>query len=124
MMEFYYREPNEEFKIVEVEKSVDTYGMLKRHVRGIIDCVNVGELDIWIDDEGLLKSLDVNLIIKRSRTNKITNNDTVIVGNVVFASTNEAGETIPLTTAAKEIMNNMKPASLGANHMIYIIEDY
>lgn len=115
--------PGGEIRPVDCSDVNTTYDLIKKYVKDTITCCSVGELDIWVDDEGLLKSLDLNIIIKRSRTPEVTNYDTVLVGPAVFASHDEEGETISLTPAAQKILDNMKPAFVGP-YVVYLIEDY
>lgn len=108
---------------VDVENYEDTYDMLKSQINGTIAVTAVGELDIWIDDEGLLKQLSPTILIKRSKGNSITNKDTLLVGPVVLASRDEEGETIGLTESAKDVVSNMQPALLG-EWPVFVIEQY
>lgn len=117
------RKPGDEklAQTMEQIKGESTYEILKRGIGGTLSCVRVNELDIWIDDEGLLKHLEPNIVIKRSKTNQLTDRDTLLVGPVVFASNDGYGDTIGLSPEAIEIVENMKTAMMGP-YPIYIIE--
>jgi len=121
--EMMYRMPGEDLKMMEGVNKKNTYECISGKIQDCMDACRHGELDMYVDDAGLMKELEPNILIKRSRTNNITDRDTLLVGPVVFTSTDHGGNTISLTPKAKEIIANMKPARLGF-WQIYIIEAY
>lgn len=63
-------------------------------VGGYIECLHVGNgVDMWLNDEGKLHGLPVNIVLGSSDREIL---DT-IQGDVFFASANDEGETIGLT---------------------------
>lgn len=105
------------------EAHESSYNTLKKEIDGTLDVVQLNDLDIWLDGEGLLKELKPTLIIKNAKSNKITDRDIFIVGPVVFASHNEEGDTISLTDSAAEILEKFIPAYLGENK-VFIYKNY
>jgi hypothetical protein len=129
---FMYRMPGQDkpVKFTNDHNAKNSYDMLKHYIKDSITCASVGELDIWVDDEGLLKELPVNIIIKRSRGMEITARDTVLVGPAVFASHDAEGESIPPTAKAQSLLANMRPAGWSTKNnpdsmeLVYIIEAF
>lgn len=106
---------------IEAEKYPTTYEMLRDEIGGTIDvCMIDGVLDIWVDDEGMLKGLSPTILIKRSKKPELTDYDTLLVGPAVFASHNSSGDTISLTEEAIEIINQMQPALLGITPILVL----
>jgi hypothetical protein len=101
----------------------ESYDILKKEIDGTLDIVQLYDLDIWVNDEGLLLELEPTLIIKNSPLPTITNDDIYLVGPIVFASSNEMGDTVSLTNEAKMIMNSFVPAKLG-DHNILVYQNY
>ncbi|UDY80691.1 hypothetical protein [Geobacillus phage GR1] len=113
-------------KITFKKSQESSYSTLKRELDdSVLDVRQIGELDLWFDDEFLLKedSPIPTVIIKNSRTANLTDYDIILCGNVVFASHDEEGNTVSLTKEALEIMNEFKPALLGSN-VVYVYENY
>lgn len=102
-----------EFEIAYKKGRGDTYPILKKEINGTLDVVAVNQLDIWVDDEGLLKGLDPTLIIKNDKSPNITDRDIFLVGPLLFASHDGEGETVSLTAGAKLILKQFKPCILG-----------
>jgi hypothetical protein len=72
------------------------------------------ELDIWYDDEFLLKGDPLpTLIIKNSKEPKLTDYDIFLCGNIMFASHDKEGDTVSLTDKAKQKLKRLKQAKLG-----------
>lgn len=102
-----------------------TYDVLKAGIDdATLDVVQVGDLDIWVDDEGLLKGLDPTIIIKRSEGDSITEMDTLLVGPVVFAGSNQQGDTVGLSPKAIKIIESMQPAiiNMDGGKPVYVIQ--
>lgn len=78
------------------ERTIDgELNTMQKIVGGILDVVGLPEgIDMWVDDEGLLKGSKVNLILIDSVSN---NPLQYIVGNVFFASSDDEDETIGLS---------------------------
>jgi hypothetical protein len=113
-------------KITFRKSQESSYSTLKRELNdAVFDVRQIGELDLWFDDEFLLKeeSPIPTVIIKNSRTVSLTDYDIVLCGNVVFSSHDEEGNTVSLTEGALEIIKEFKPALLGLN-IVYVYENY
>ena len=82
-----YAEEVREIETLELED-------MQKMVGGLIECFHVGNgVDMWLNDEGKLLSLPVNIAIGSAEREIL---DT-IHGDVFFASGNDEGETIGLT---------------------------
>lgn len=110
-------------KQVDTTNFESTYNIIKNQVDGYLDVVAVDELDIWVDDEGLLKNLQPSILIKRSKKDELTNQDILLVGTAVFTSHDEEGDTIGLTDNAIKIIEEMKPAIIGMKPVL-LLERY
>ena len=68
----------------------------------------VGELDVWHDEEFLLRGLHrtefFTTILKREDVSLVTNRDVTLYGNLLFASSDKEGETIGLNEEAFETL--------------------
>lgn len=76
----------------------DSYNMLSESVGGYVECVSLTPtIDMWINEEGKLLGLEPNIIATELlwETSRVMND--IIVGNVVFASNDEEGETTGLS---------------------------
>lgn len=79
------------------------------------------ELDIFYDDEFLLKANpEPTLVIKNSSSPFINNEDIILCGTFIFTSYNKEGETVSLSDKAKEpanffiiLVDNIKLYRLG-----------
>lgn len=96
----------------------ETYDIVSKEIGGILDVLSIDDLDIWLDDEGLLKELEPTIIIKNSEKPRLTDQDILIVGPVVFASSDEEGETISLTDNAKEQLNKFERVFIGDRYIL------
>ena len=109
-----------EFEIQYKESKEDSYDILKKEIRGTLDVVRLNQLDIWVDDEGLLKNLDPTLIIKNDKSPNLTDRDIFLVGPLLFASHDGGGETVSLKAGADLILKQFKPCILGDKRvMVY-----
>jgi hypothetical protein len=70
--------------VTEIESSLSA---MQKVVGGYLDCVRVGGLDLWVNDEGLLEGLPFNRMIE----------GVALVGPILVAGSNEEGDTIGLT---------------------------
>lgn len=94
-----YKRPGEQAKLVECDSETVPTAVIKK---GVDDAwfdmthIKVGGqvLDVWVDDEGLLKNLQFNFLNPH-----ITQ---VIVGPVVVCAGDAEGESIPLTKEIAE----------------------
>jgi len=74
-----------------------SYNMLSGAVGGWIQCVPLGELDLWVNEEGKLDGLEHNPIATALWIDTYGNTDR-IVGNAVFTSgTDDEGNTLGLS---------------------------
>ena len=74
------------------EDMVHTLENMQKKVGGYLEVVRFPlGIDMWVNDEGLIHGLPLNLVIIRN--GKVVSH---ICGNVFFASANEEGETIGL----------------------------
>lgn len=76
-----------------------SYQLLRKNVEGNIGLANYDSelvkrgIDMWINDDGKLLSLSPNILISQKNAQVID----VIVGDVVFARSDEEGNTIALS---------------------------
>ena len=76
----------------------DSYNMLSESVGGYVECVSLTPtIDMWINEEGKLLGLEPNIIATELLWETSRVMDDIIVGNVVFASNDEEGETTGLS---------------------------
>lgn len=97
MKDYLVLKPTGFFKEVNGDDYTSTYKMLNNNVGGSIELVSFIEkfyekgIDLWINEEGKLNDLDISIVIRND--NEFVD---VLCGNIVFARSNEEGETIPL----------------------------
>ncbi|WP_353856820.1 hypothetical protein [Bacillus sp. Bos-x628] len=101
------------------------YDILKKEIQGTLSMISIEELDVWFDDEFLLKKeLQMpSLVIKNTPNLTISDWDIVICGNIMFASSNEEGDTVSLTEKAERILRQFKQALLGENP-VWLLHNY
>ena len=78
--------PGKKPVVTEIE---NTLTAMQAVVGGYIDCLRAGDLDLWVNDEGLLMGLPFNVMV----------NGTPLVGPILVAASNREGDTIGLTDA-------------------------
>lgn len=81
------------------ESELESHEILRRELKdSIVGVVRVHDLDIWHDDEFLLKGRpEVTLVIKNRPSPQLNEFDLVLCGDLVFASSDKIGNTISLT---------------------------
>ncbi|CAI6329775.1 hypothetical protein ACFWGV_20115 [Bacillus subtilis] len=123
MLNYATLKPGELINFKEGEGS--TYDLLKKEIQGTLALTSIEELDVWYDDGFLLKEKPSmpSLIIKNTPNPSITDWDVVICGNIMFASSNEDGDTISLTEEATKILSKFKLALLGTNP-VWVYHNY
>lgn len=116
-----YAVVGEDVRIEWKETEGDFYQTLKKELDdAIFDVLSVGELDIWFGEEFLLRNdiPDPTLLIKLVDSPKVENEDIVICGKVVFASSNEEGDAISLTPGAIDILKKFFQAKVGGYRLL------
>lgn len=110
-----------EFKQTEVR----SYDTLKKELDdATFAMTRVEELDIWYDDEFLLKGkYELTLIIKNKPEPRITDWDIVLCGSLMFASCDDKGDTVSLSENAKQILEKFVPASIGGK-LVWVYNNY
>lgn len=77
----------------ETLKGESTLDIIQKFVDGYIECVRLeNNVDAWINEEGKLIELDHNILMVKN--GKVLD---VLVGNVMFASHNDEGDTVSLS---------------------------
>lgn len=75
----------------------NSYEMLREAVGGWIECVRIRhDIDMWLNEEGKLNGLERNNFATALFWDAFGFMSDIIVGNVIFTSSNEEGETIGL----------------------------
>ena len=87
------KKPNEDLKVVEVDfDTTNTLKFLQEQVEGYIEVFRLpNEIDVWLNEEGKLEELEPNVaLVSHGQVFDF------LVGNLVFASSDNDGNTIPL----------------------------
>lgn len=75
----------------------NSYDMLREAVGGWIECVRIRhDIDMWLNEEGKLNGLERNNFATALFWDAFGFMSDIIVGDVIFTSSNEEGETIGL----------------------------
>ena len=116
--------PNDKIKFKD-ESELTTYEVLKKELDdATLDVRRIGELDVWFDDCFLFQEEPKpSFIIKNFPLPMLTDYDILICGPIVFASCDEEGETISLTSEALNEIKKLKPALLGEN-IVWVYENF
>ena len=86
------------------------YETIKEAVEGWVQCVPLGELDLWVNEEGKLESLPFN-VTATGLWEDIYNKTDIIVGNAVFTSgTDDEGNTLGLSDEQVKYLLEYQPA--------------
>ena len=72
--------------VTEIENTLEA---MQATVGGYVECVQVGDLDVWLNEDGLGLSLPFNRTVE----------GTPLVGPIFVAASNEDGDTLGLTDA-------------------------
>lgn len=98
------KSPNSNFLIADIDfNKVKSLDYLQQTVEGLVDVVSLNHnIDIWVNDEGLLQGLEPTIALVRNQEVL-----SLLVGNIVVASTNDEGETLPLTDEQVELFKKM-----------------
>lgn len=84
-----------DYEVVEFELG-NSYNLLRNAVEGWIECVSLGNADLWLNEEGKLIGLPINEFATKLFTQRFGAVD-LIVGNVVLTGgVDEDGETVGL----------------------------
>lgn len=102
-------------KLIDVSKNKKESNLefLRRQLNcEFVSVESIGELDVWVDDEGLLTSNYENIHTLTVYEDEKVIEQITIAGSFVFAGYNDEGETIPLTNEMKKfIRDNIKITS-------------
>lgn len=102
-------------KLIDVSKNKKESNLefLRRQLNcEFVSVESIGELDVWVDDEGLLTSNYENIHTLTVYEDEKVIEQNTIAGSLVFAGYNDEGETIPLTNEMKKfIRDNIKITS-------------
>jgi len=77
-------EPGSSPAVTEIEPTLEA---MQEVVGGYVELVRVGDLDLWVNEEGILEGLPLNRVIVGMP----------LVGPILVASSNEEGDTVGLT---------------------------
>lgn len=95
-------------EVVEFEVG-NSYNTLRDAVGGYIECVSINnEMDIWLNEEGKLNGLDLNIIATAFYQMRYKTSD-FIVGNVIITGgADEEGDTLGLSDELlAELLENL-----------------
>jgi len=116
--------PEEKFRMK--TSNDDSYVVLKKELNdAVFDVKTIDELDIWFDDEFLLRGEELipTFVIKNVEGNNVTERDILICGTIVFTSHDEEGNTVSLTNNAAQTILKFKHALIGEHHVL-VYENY
>jgi hypothetical protein len=106
------------------EFRISGYDTIKRDLNNAcFNAVCLGDLTIWMNEEGLSEVMQPTLIIKNNPTVRLTEEDILINGPVVFTSSDSEDNTISLTNDAINILNEFHEATLG-EIKVWIYENF
>ena len=75
----------------------DSYKLLSNSVGGMIECVGLGDADLWCNENGIAEGLPLNMIASAIYSETF-NASNPILGNVIITGgADEEGETLGLT---------------------------
>lgn len=99
-----------------------SYENMKKIVGGYIECVSLPHgIDMWLNEEGLLEQLPLNL--QTSMNGQVVH---VIVGDVFFAGHDGEGETIGLTSGQQKFIRERLTSDklLISGHGMYKVHEF
>ena len=86
----------------------DSYSMIQKAVSGWIECVRLNNgVDMWVNEEGKILDLPYNPTATAIFWANFGFMSDVIVGNVIFTSSNDEGDTIGLNVSQVEYLKEI-----------------
>lgn len=104
-------DPDGTYRTVEFPQEADTVDFLQDAVGGLFDVVrtkiNGIEIDMWVNDEGLLVGLPLNRLATHIHETRVGNEYACIVGAVIITGgPDQEGNTIPLNLDQAGVIDN------------------
>lgn len=101
---------NKKFEEIEVKNNIVEYEELSKAVEGYIEHITFNlelekaNIDVWCDEEGKLKELDLECIILDYNAKKVME---VIAGPLVFTSRDREGNSLSLSEKQIEVIKKV-----------------
>lgn len=115
--------------VMEYSNEEPNYEFLSTSVGGLIDLVSLpNDIDVFVNDEGILLNMPLSLIIKVDEKTRgtVSNKDIALHGNCVLVGTTDDGDSIPLNENQIHWLNQRlykASSSIGDLWVIDLIDD-
>jgi len=116
MIRYMLKNIGEEMKMVEGDLPLEA---MQKIVGGYLDVVRLPmDIDMWVNDEGLLDHLPLNIVLNWYDEKNVQ----PIVGNVFFAGHDENGNTVSLNDSQVVwLIHNLNPHGRHINNMDVLV---
>jgi hypothetical protein len=75
----------------------DSYKLLSNSVGGMIECVGLGDADLWCNENGIAEGLELNMIASAIYSETFGASNPILGNVIITGGADEEGETLGLT---------------------------